>query len=183
MVSGLIIGLLVDPSSRWYEVVATSILAISIKDFLRVNGRHIFNPAAAGLFLATVLFQRPVSWWGVSSSPLLILLTPALVSIVNMRRWRIIVSFLLIYALLISLTTSLTIEILTTNLLDPTVLFFALVMAPEPMTTPHKAGRQIIFGSLIALMAILFSLLEFTFLGNPLISALLLGNILFFYRK
>lgn len=183
LISGLIIGLLIDPASSWYEVVAVAILAIFIKDFLRIANRHIFNPAGLGLLVGAILFQRPISWWGVSLVPLLILLSPALVSALNMRRWRIIFSFLTTYSVSVSLTTGLTIQALITNLLDPTVLFFALVMAPEPITTPHNHTRQIIFGGLVGLVAVLFSLPIFTNLGDPLISALLLGNILFFYRK
>lgn len=183
LISGLIIGLLINPTSSWYEVVAVAILAIFIKDFLRIANRHIFNPAGLGLLVGAILFQRPISWWGVSFSPLLILLSPALVSALNMRRWRIIFSFLTTYSVSVSLTTGLTIQALITNLLDPPVLFFALVMAPEPITTPHNHTRQIIFGSLVGLVAVLFSLPISTFLPDPLIAALLLGNILFFYRK
>lgn len=183
IVSGLIIGLLIDPTSLWYEIILASFLAIFIKDFLRINNRHIFNPAASGLFLTGLIFQRPVSWWGVSFqyfSPnltqivfFLILLSPALVSIVNVRRWKIILSFLTLYSLIIG----------PKSFLDPTVLFFALVLAPEPITTPNRAKNQILFGIFIALFALLFSQPFFVFLPDPLITSLLLGNLVFFNRK
>lgn len=173
IVSGLIIGLLVhDPQIA----ILTSILAMAVKNFLRIGdspalpaGRHIFNPAAAGLLAAHFIFGESVSWWGVSWQqgfiPILILLTPALISASYMKRWKIILPFLIIYGLM------------NKTYLDTTVIFFATVMLPEPKTSPNNTLQQIIFGSLIALAS---GFLNFT---DPLITSLLLGNLLFFALK
>lgn len=164
IVSGLIIGLLVsDPLG----VVAAAILAMLIKNFVRVADQHIFNPAAAGLLIVSLLMGTNVSWWGVSWQqsfiPVLILLTPALVSIFYMKRWKIILPFLIIYAFL------------NKTYFDPTVIFFATVMLPEPQTSPNDTGKQIIYGSLVALGA------NFIAFADPLIASLLFGNLLFFF--
>lgn len=173
MVSGLIIALLTDPNLLWYIPVTTGALAMFSKNFLRFSGRHIFNPAAFGLFISALIFQTGVSWWAVSFQAFpqnliffLVLLSPAYVSIKRIRKSFAIFSFLATYAL-----------IFLTLPFDPTVLFFALVMLPEPMTTPYVKKYQIIFGVFVAIAAFLLSSVSF---ADPLIAALLLGNLVFF---
>ncbi len=173
LVSGLIIALLFDPSAVWYIPIAAGILAMFSKNFLKISGKHIFNPAGFGLLTSALIFQTDISWWAVSFQTFpqnliffLILLTPAFVSIKKMRRYLTIFSFLLAYGI-----------IFKNSFLDPTVLFFALVMLPEPMTTPHIKKYQVIFGVFVAVAAFLISSVS---LVDPLIAALLLGNLLFF---
>lgn len=163
IVSGLIIGLLVhDP----LIAVLSTFLAMAVKNFLRIGDSHIFNPAAAGILGVSLLMGSEVSWWGVSWQqslfPVLILLTPALVSAFYMKRWKIILPFLIIYALM------------NKTYFDPTVIFFATVMLPEPKTSPNDTWQQIAFGSLIAIASDLVNFVD------PLITSLLLGNLLFF---
>lgn len=195
IVSGLIIGLLVSPKLPWYDVVTTSIVAMSGKNFLRFTNRHIFNPASFGLFLISFLFNHTVSWWGVSFQTIsknpqslllfFILLTPGYVSMIRMKRYRITLSFLFTYVLLLGTFQSyqhiLTTKYLLLNtLLDPTTLFFSLVMLPEPMTSPSNRKKQIFFGTFVGIIALLSGFIQFIFIPDPFIFALLLGNLIFF---
>ncbi len=172
LVSGLIIALLTDPNLPLYIPILAGILAMFSKNFLRFSGRHIFNPAGFGLILTSFIFQTGVSWWAVSFQTFpqnliffLVLLTPAFVSIKKMRRHLTIFSFLLTYGI-----------IFKNSFFDPTILFFALVMLPEPMTTPYIKKYQIMFGGVVAIAAFLISSVSF---ADPLITALLLGNLIF----
>ena len=185
IVTGLIIGLIIDPQSSWYQVAVSAALAMATKNFLRISGKHIFNPAAAGLMIGGIIFSQSVSWWGVSFQNilqfnlqntilLLILLLPSLISGIRMRRIFNSVTFLISNMILSNLTT--------TTLLDPTTIFFAIVMLPEPMTTPVKIKNQILFGLSVA---VLVQLIPLTGINLPdlFIPALLLGNVIFFkYR-
>ena len=188
LVTGSIIGLLTSPDLGWYVPIVIGIIAMFSKNFIRFSNRHIFNPAGFGLFVGTVIYGHTISWWGVSFQQFriqnlefiiysLILLLPALVSILRMKRYRITLCFLVTYAL---------ININLNSFLDPTVLFFSIVMLPEPMTSPNNHIRQIIFGSFIAFVSILvslpilnskFSIINFA--PDPLIFSLLLGNLVF----
>ncbi|MBI4038240.1 RnfABCDGE type electron transport complex subunit D [Candidatus Daviesbacteria bacterium] len=169
LVSGLIIGLLVSPSLPWYIPVVAATAAMGIKNFFRVGDNHIFNPAASGLLVAHLIFNQHVSWWGVSWQqsilPVAILLTPVLVSAYYLKRYSIILPFLLVYA------------ILNRVIFDPTVIFFAIVMLPEPKTSPNELMPQIAFGSLVALGS------SFILFADPLITSLLLANLLFYLVK
>jgi len=171
IVSGLIIGLLSFPTLPWYNVVLAGVAAMAVKNFLRFKSKHIFNPAASGLFVAGILFHHNISWWGVSIFSLVIFL-PGLVSMVRLRRYRILIGFFLVYLL----AGTLIFHSVLVLILDSATIFFSLVMLPEPMTTPNKPIRQLLFGVLVGVI----SLIPISFLPDQLLTGLLLGNLIFF---
>lgn len=185
VVTGLIIALLAGPAAAWYQVALSSALAMAAKNFLRISGRHIFNPAAIGLFIVGILFRAPVAWWGTSFQSLTILLLPVIVSGFRLRRHYTMLSFIGAYTILpFALTTTITLSSLMISLLNPTVVFFTTVMLPEPMTSPSNPRRQVLFGLSAALFiqVLTYSPLHVT-LPDLFIPALLLSNLLFFKLK
>jgi enediyne biosynthesis protein E5 len=202
LITGLIIGLLIDPSANFFQILVISLIAMGLKNFLRLSERHIFNPAAIGLVLGGALLSLPVAWWGATLpnaggfAPLaafLIILLPSYVSAYRMKRYGSIAAFLITYALITLFqqqSISLDLSLLQGSLLNPSILFFALVMLPEPMTSPSRLKRQILFG---ALTALLIPILSWVFLKSeitaqiysidPILIPLLFCNLLFFkYR-
>lgn len=178
LVTACIITLLIPPTSNWLEFVIAGIIAMMSKNFLRI-GRHIFNPAAIGIIFSSFMFNHPVSWWAVSWQTtsligLLILFIPGYVSIMRMRRFFVIASFLGTY-IVINLFMNHN-SLFINRLFDPTFLFFSFVMLPEPMTNPSKLSLQIISGLTVAVFSF-FS--PFTNL-DPLMLSLLVSNLLFF---
>ena len=197
LVTGSIVGLLTSPDLPWYVPIIVGIIAMFSKNFIRFSNRHIFNPAAFGLLVGSIIFNQDISWWGVSfqqfsifnfqfSIAFLILLSPAFVSIIRMKRYRITLSFLITYIVVNKILNSQ--FIILNSILDPTLLFFSIVMLLEPLTSPNNHARQIIFGIFVALASVLVS---FPILNSipplaglnsldPLIFSLLLGNLVFF---
>lgn len=181
LTSGLIISLLISPTLPFYESAVAAMSAMFFKNFIRFSRGHVFNPAGIGVFTAALLFNHNVSWWAVSFQQTvlfyLILLSPALISIVRLRRYKIIIPFLIVY----SLTQIVNHQSSITNLtIDPTVLFFSIVMLPEPQTTPNKQHIQILFGTFVAFAGVIFS----KFLSvDPLILSLMAGNLVFYRLK
>lgn len=201
VVTGLIIGLIIDPHAPWYSIAMIGAIAVASKQFLRTNNGHIFNPAAFGLVLGGIILQQSVSWWGVSFQHLLtgdtltivsflILLLPLTISAVRLKRLGSIGSFLLFFAILSYIATSDSTRSLQTfflTLIDPTVLFFALVMLPEPRTSPSDLRRQVFYGAVVAIVATILgtpsvgqTLVSWGLLPDQLLVALLVGNALFF---
>ena len=177
IVTGLIISLTVSPQAAWYQIAAICALAMSSKNFIKVRGRHVFNPAATGLFLGGLIFNLPVSWWG-TSAPVFLLWLPALISALRMRRLPSILSFLAVYSLGLSRIAGSAPMSLLTVLTDPTIVFFALVMLPEPMTSPSAPRRQAVYGGLVAIVSLLLTTLRIAnFLPDILLPSLLLGNL------
>lgn len=145
------------------------------KHYFRFGKRHIFNPAAFGLFFSHLVFGENISWWAVSWQQLgtqnlqfiilLILILPGLVSAVRMRRFVSVLAFYLVSALF------------TKTIFDPTIIFFSLVMLPEPMTTPSKPTEQFLFGISVAILSFM---IKFP-LSDIFIPIILLGNLAFFW--
>ena len=172
LVSGLIIGLLNSPSSSMFSMLLVIVLAILSKYFLRINNRHIFNPAAFGLFFGSWLFKISVSWGGVVSGMMPLLLLTGYVSIFRSRKLNIILSFFVVYNLLTFFINK------RVDIFDPVIIFFTLVMLPEPMTVPNQPIRQILFGTTTAVFALILSYL--TNIPDILMGSLLITNLLFF---
>ncbi len=195
IVTGLIIGLLAYYQFPWYEIVTTGIIAMMAKNFLRIHNQHVFNPAGFGLFVTSFFFHQSVSWWGVSfQNPtptilsillFLFLISPGLVSMVRLKRYFILVSFMSVYILSTSGIRLLqhsfnALTILQVVLFSSTILFFSLVMLPEPMTSPNNHKRQIMYGSCTAILALVLSIIFPNYFPDVLIGALLVGNAVFF---
>lgn len=199
IVSGLIIGLLTNPHIAWYQIATICILAMAGKNFLRISGKHIFNPAGTGLFLSGILFHQTVSWWGVSFQAItssssmqslvffIILLSPLFISAYRVQRYGGIFVFLISYAAFSLVGRALTLDLLVRTVFDPSVIFFSIVMLPEPMTSPIHLKRQVMYGVFIVLIVALLSYSTISstlstkgLLPDPLIAALLLGNLIFF---
>lgn len=202
VVSGLILTLIVDQSSSLVQIATISALAMGVKNFLRISGRHIFNPVASGLFIGGLVFNQYASWWGVSFQNItqssiqnlpffLILLSPALVSILRFKKHYAMLAFMITNVLLTQLFYPFSsLDSLTNKIFDPSTIFFILVMLPEPMTSPISLKNQLFYGVFVAATPFIFShpsVINFFINNNlafdSLLFALLLGNLIFFKNK
>lgn len=183
MVTALIIFLLFDEISPLYLTIIPITLAVVQKQFLRLGGQHIFNPAVFGLFLAGLL-GYPTFWWGVSwgLAPLVITVLGGIyVTMFTLRQQWIIIPYL---------ASSLLIYIITAgagNLLEViqaftagAFWFFAFVMLPEPITSPHKKLSRLVYATVVAGLPVVFNLLPLPIPGDLFLLSLLLGNLLGF---
>ena len=195
LISGLIIALIIEPTLPWFQILTIGMIAMLSKHYLRVTKRHIFNPAAFGLFAGGVLFGIYPSWWaaylysGETMLPINILIYLVLgylfwVAAYKYRRYFNIVAFLIVFPILFELLGgkfSLTSLLLT--LKSPGLLFYAFVMVPEPMTSPVKKQRQLLFGGFIALVNVIMTYLTSRQVVPAIdtsVLALLLANMVFF---
>ncbi len=148
IITGLLIFLIWQSDSLWTYGLA-AVLAISSKYIIKFRSKHIFNPAAFGLLTTSLITSTPASWWGTSWNSLLIIILyiGVLPVLKRLRRLYIIASFLLMYFLIaFIITKSLpTIQLL----LDGTIMLFALIMLPEPQTSPITGIWQKSFGLLV----------------------------------
>jgi Na+-translocating ferredoxin:NAD+ oxidoreductase RnfD subunit len=194
IVTGLILTLIIDPSATWYHILTICAAAMAIKNFARFGNRHIFNPAASGLFVGWLAFQLNPSWWAATlfrgENALIFniaiyvgLLLAAYVSLYKLRRMYSIFSYLFTYALLTILLGSPTQSVIQT-LVSPGVLFYALVMLPEPMTSPVSRNRQLLYGVVVSALTVggvyLGGTLQIASVPDFSIAALLIGNLIFF---
>jgi len=183
VVSGFLIGLILSPSEPFYVILTAAILTSISKHFLAAGVRqHIFNPAAFGIMGVYFILGTTVSWWGIawSHSPLIILIPLMVRILLRLKRLFLPVGFLVIYGIYLLIFNP--VEFALRTIIDPTVLMFALVMLPEPMTSPAVGNFKYLFGALVVILAILIS--NFASISEILLPALLTANLLsFIYLK
>ncbi len=189
LISGLILGILLAPTTPLAVRMVAPLLAVASKQLLRIRQRHVFNPAA---FSATVLSfgsLAAVSWWAVAAWPpsvVLLVGVPVGAFIVHrVRRWPVVVPFLAVYTVGIALTVvshtldpRAALSAVRAALVDGTLIFFVTIMLIEPVTTAYRTWRiQAAYGAAVGLFAVVLPVLG---LGLPdgLLPPLLLGNLL-----
>lgn len=162
LITGLIIGLVSQFGEVWWKLVLIGSLAIAVKFLVRMDGGHIFNPAAAGLLLGAILLSSYSSWWvgGGAIWPYFIWI---LILLFRFKRWAPILGFLVPVVIFNG----------TGVLTSTSLLFFLSVMLIEPKTSSFTIRNGLIYGVVAGIGYLLFSQTTF----DPLIPSLLLGNL------
>lgn len=180
IVTGLLIGLILDPNGSILLVLFAGILAVLDKQLLRTNvHRHIFNPAAFGIVVAAQLLGGNVAWWAVSWGiwPVGIIGIGMIWVLWRIRRLFLPLTFFLIYVF-INLPRVGTVDSLRL-VFDGTVFLFAFIMLPEPMTSLARGIWQYAWGALVGVLLFLCIRLPVS-LVDPLLTALLGANVVGF---
>ena len=167
-ITGLLIGLIVDPTS--ITVLLTAVVLASVSKYVLGLGKqkHVFNPAAVGIVLSSVLLNRPVAWWAATWGmlPLVIISLGMLMPLRQLRRLWMPVSFLLVYGFWLR-----TLPLL----FDTTVFLFAWIMLTEPITAPNRGFWRYGWGVFVAILVIGQQVFSVSW-SDPLLTALLVAN-------
>lgn len=185
LITGLLLYFLFWPSSQATDIAGTvlaCVLASMSKYLLTWRGRHIFNPAAAGAFLAGLTGLNIATWWAATPSMLFVLVPAVLLVLYRVGKLRMAGVFLAVAAGII------TVELLRTGmsagqalwqaLAQRPLLFFVGFMLTEPLTLPPRRWQQL---ALAALVGVVFAVpYNLGFVANSPELALLLGNLVAF---
>ena len=184
IVSGLIIGLLIEPSALTLAaltpVLLAPVLAILLKHIIRIKGDHIFNPANLGLLVTLLILgsTASLSWWGASPSWLVPLF--GLFIMYRLKRLNPAAGFLILYIVLF-LLLDLSAGKLSANSFNQfysgTFFFFGFIMVQEPVTAPRGKKARLVFGVLAALFAFVFT---FYFQQYSLLLGLVIADLFVF---
>lgn len=174
LVSGMLIGMLIHPSQGILTLWLAVVLAFFSKHFIKMKGKHIFNPAAFGVVSVSLI--SPISWWVTAAGGISLILLPLSSFILyKLKRLQISLIFLLGYFLFMTYLKGLSNALLLT--VDGTVFLFAFVMLPEPMTSTVSGFWKYGFALSVLAIMILAYLTGFL-LTDPLLIALLATNLL-----
>lgn len=178
----LILFLLFDPLNPWWIFLILGAVTELCQYFFRSPLGPIFNPAALGALILSVLGYLP-SWWGVNPAPRFTLLHMEGSAIA----WLLAFGFAyvaykyrklsVVLATILAFSISYIIFIQQSPLpliINGTLLFFILVMTCEPKTSPNPRKEQWLYGSIIGFLVSLGFFLNF--LEASLI-ALLIANL------
>ena len=142
--------------------------------------RHIFNPAAFGIFVTSLLLSVPVAWGAVSLHQWMILiLIGASYTLYQLKRLWLPVTFLAVYGAYLFLIFGQAAAFLV--LFNGTLFLFAFIMLPEPITSNASGKWKYLFGPLVAVLTIIVG--KIGVLPDAFLPALLLGNLIAFLAK
>ncbi|MBX4190510.1 RnfABCDGE type electron transport complex subunit D [Candidatus Saccharibacteria bacterium] len=179
LITGLILALILAPptSIRHFALLAAAAIgAMAAKYVIAVYKSHIFNPAAVGAFIAGEIFHKYASWWvGTKFMAPLIVLGSILI-LRKMKRFTLVGVFLAVYLLYLiyGTKTGSDLHFLWLEIIGTPVLFFAVVMLIEPLTSPSLLSKYLPYGLVVG---ILYSVTKLKFSPE---AALLIGNIFAF---
>lgn len=154
VITGLIIALVLGGGQNWRYYIVVPFLAITSKHVIRIKNCHIFNPAAFGLLLATILLPIRLQWLG--TYQWYILLPFGLYFIYKIRKLELLISYL---AVLLIVWGG---QVLSQGG-NPMIVFgflsyfFVFVMLIEPKTTPITKFGKIGFGAVAGLFVLVLT--------------------------
>jgi ferredoxin-NADP reductase len=173
LITALILSLIMTPaiSLHGYLVLAVAALASQISKYiLAYKGRHIFNPAALGAYIPSLVMGSYASWW-IGSRPMApVLLIGGLLILRKMKRFQMVGLFMFVYIAYLLINS----HSLSTGLLATPVLFFATIMLTEPLTSPTRFDHSLIYAGAVG---VLYSVSKLHLAPE---AALLIGNIITF---
>ena len=181
-ITALILALIINPATSIADLpflLWAIVLSTASKFILAVGKKHIFNPAAVGIFLASMVTTKSATWWIGTIYTLPVVLLGGLLITKKIKRMNLVLSFFIVsmvFTLGLSFISKTSILlVLEKAILYTPWLFFAFIMLTEPLTTPPTFRLQVIYAGVVGF---LFSpKVHFgSFYTTPEL-ALLIGNI------
>lgn len=184
-ISVFIAFLILAPASDLSRVLwsaCAAFLIIASKYLIVHSHRHLFNPAALGLFIIGLMGSISVTWWVGSMYFLPTVIITALLVIHKLKRHTLFFSYI-IASLVTVAGLSLfrgdnILEGLLQHVLSWPLLFLGVFMLTEPLTTPPTRKLQGVYGVIVGVL----SSFPYAFppvYGTPEL-ALLIGNVFSF---
>lgn len=185
VITGLLIFFLLFPSADaadlWRIALAGALATLS-KYLIAWRGRHILNPAAAGVALIAILQLDGAVWWVATGALLPLVAIGALLVLYRTRRLPMAAIFIVVSAVAVIVRLSATgqsvEEAITTAFVSYPIVFFAGFMLSEPLTMAPRRFQQY---AIAALVGVLFA---FPYIVGPVVLsfevALLVGNLVAF---
>lgn len=174
LITGLITGFVLSSSQEWRLFLLAGFLAVILKHLIRFGGKHIFNPAALGIFLVVAVFNKATQWhgaywWG-------IIIPFGLYFAWKIRKISLVSAYFVSYVL-ISMIQWHWFKQPFWNQIYYANWFFIFVMLVEPRTSPSDFKQNIFFG--IVVSALSFALYRVRLPFDADLPALLASNLIF----
>lgn len=174
LITGLIISELLEPEmASQYLYILPPVAAILSKHLIKFSNRHIFNPAAFGLFVTTLILPTGLTWW--AANPVYLVLIFSAFILYKIRSYPLVLSYVIVCLVLFSSQAIFR----QTPVLDSIYMinpYFAGIMLTEHKTAPMTLQAKVVFGVIVGIMS--FVLLQFLPQYDYSILSLLFGNLL-----
>lgn len=185
-ISALILALIITPINSTHSVLFllwAGVLAMAFKYILALGKRHIFNPVAITMVITSLVLGQAASWWVGTAIMLPFVIIGGIILVQKLRRWPMVISFLLTALIIISAIAIFKgnnlAEILKRVFLDTPIFFMGFVMLTDPMTSPAFKPMQIFIGALVGFLFVPEIHLG-AFYTTPEL-ALVIGNLFYYF--
>ena len=172
VVSALIIGFVLASDNPWWVIVLASLFAISSKHLICFNKKHVFNPAAFGIFSSILLFGASTQWKG--TFDWYILLPVGLYFTFKIRKLELIIGYFITALGLFGMQAVLN-KVPLINIFGYLSYFYIFIMLIEPKTTPIKPLAKLAFG--IGAAGLIFAFVQAQVRFDSELAALLILNL------
>ena len=157
LITSLSLTLLLRTDSVSIAFIA-AVIAIGSKFLVRVNGKHVFNPA--NIAIVTLMFASDHAWlssgqWGNATLVAFAFACLGFLVLTKARRAETTIAFLAAFAALLvgrALWLGDPLSIPLHQLQSGALLLFAFFMISDPKTTPNAAVGRVVYGSLVAVV-------------------------------
>jgi len=172
VVSALIVGFILASDNPWWVSSLASIIAVTSKHLIHFNKKHIFNPAAFGVFLSIIFLGANTQWKGTF---LWYILVPAgLYFTYKIRKLELIAGYFITALGLFGIQAAVN-KVSLINIFGYLSYFYIFIMMIEPKTTPIKPLAKLIFGVAVACLIFIFIQAQVRF--DSELAALLILNL------
>jgi enediyne biosynthesis protein E4 len=177
LITSFSLSILLNYSHDYLVLLVPVFFAIGSKYVLTFDGKHLFNPALAGvsfslLFASSLITAAPAYQWnGIESMSVFMAMLALIFLLPQVRRGALVASFLITFTLVTALRAwimrwHLPFETLFLGTLSsPAFFLFTFFMITDPATSPSLRKHQIILGVGLALVDLLYHVRQsyFTF--------------------
>jgi glycine betaine catabolism B len=166
-ITALILALIAGPASltsesaRFAAIASSGAFAMAAKYLLAYKRQHLFNPAAVGIFLSSIVFKEYASWWVGQPVLLPAVALGGILLVWKVRRFKLVGVFLGAFAAMVfgsALFQGMPIDSALRNIgfvfFHTEALFLAAVMLTEPKTSPKNFAAEAAYAVIVAFFMI-----------------------------
>lgn len=155
LITALSLSILLRASSLWWLLLA-AVLAVGSKFVLRIDGKHVFNPA--NFAIALLILCSDCAWispaqWGSATWSAFMFASLAVLVLSRARRADIAIAFLAAYGAILvvrALYLGDPLAIPMKQMQSGAILLFAFFMISDPKTTPDRRDARILYAVFVA---------------------------------
>jgi Na+-translocating ferredoxin:NAD+ oxidoreductase RnfD subunit len=154
VITGLIIGYVLSSDEPWFKFVFAAWLAVLSKNFIQFQKKHLFNPAAFGIFLTIILLGAYTQWKG---TYLWYILGPfGFYLAYKIRRVELIAGYLVTFFVLFGIQAVMK-HVPLLHVVGYASYFYIFIMTIDPRTTPLKPLGKYMFGVGMAILVFIMT--------------------------
>ncbi len=187
-ITGLILALLFTPPETFgasAELAMVVLIAQASKYVLNFRGKHIFNPSAVAIAIASIGGLAYATWW--IATPALLPITAIVATLVLYKTQKMTVAavFLIVAIATIVVHAILngmfSLQSIGMSLTSWPLVFFAGIMLVEPLTLPPTRRQQVIVAALVGVLT--STPFHYATITMTPALALVIGNAVAFYMS